>query len=68
MIKDRRAITFIQVKRDSNKIDDLLANIRADQNHILHYDLLNIIDNHNQLQIFTNLVHKEAQPPDASGN
>lgn len=58
----------MHVKKDSNKIVDLLANIGVDQDQILLYNPLNIIDDHNQLQICTDLVHKEAQPPDAGGN
>ncbi len=55
-IKDRKAITFINVKRDCNKVVDLLANIGTDQDQILHYSLLDIIDDQNQLQICTDLV------------
>lgn len=67
-IKNRRAITFIHVKRDSNKVVDLLANIGVEHDQILHYGLLNIIDDQNQLQICPYLVHKEAQPLDAGVN
>ena len=35
-IKDRKAITFIHVKRDCNKVADLLANIGTNQDQILH--------------------------------
>ena len=59
-IKDRKAIIFILVKRDSNKVVDLLANIGTIQDQILHYGLLDIIDDQNQLQICTDLVQQEA--------
>ena len=50
-IKDKKAITFIHVKRDCNKVVYLLANIGTDQDQILHYGPLDLIDDQNQLQI-----------------
>ena len=67
-IRNRRAINFMHVKRHNNKIVDLVTNIGVDQDQILHYVPLNIIDDHNQLQICTDLVHKEAQTLNAGGN
>lgn len=64
-MKNKRATTFIHVKRESKKVFDLLANTGVEHDQVLKSGTINILNDQTQLQECTNLVHKEAQLPDA---
>jgi len=61
---NNRAIIFSHVKRDDNKVTDLLANVGVESNNTLLTGTLNIIPNHDQIQECNQLVQKEATPLD----
>jgi len=60
-MKNRRAATFIHVKRENNKVADLLENIGVEHDQVLQSGTINILNDQTQLQACTDLVHKEAQ-------
>jgi len=64
-IKNKRAITFIHVKREGNKVVDLLANTGVKHDQVLQSGSINILNDKTQSQECTDLVHKEAQLLDA---
>lgn len=67
-MKNKRETTFIHVKRDNNKVADLLANIGVEQDQVLHSSIINILNDQSQLQACTDLVHKDAHLLDAGEN
>lgn len=64
-MKKKRATTFIHVKRENNKVTDLLANIGVEHDQVLQFGTINILHDQAQLQACTDLVHKEAHLPNA---
>lgn len=67
-IKHKKEISFIHVKRDYNKVADILENIGTHQDQIQHYGPLGIIDNQNQIQIYTDLMQQEAHSLDGGSS
>lgn len=63
-----RETTFIHVKRDNNKVANLLANIGVEQDQVLHFGTINILNDHTQLQACTDLVLNDAHPLDVGDN
>ena len=64
-LKSNREISFTHVKRESNKVADLLANFGADSTNTLIHGPLNIIHEREMLQNCTMLVHKDCPSLDA---
>ena len=60
-----RAIIFQHVKREGNKVADLLANIGVNQDQALISGSLDIIQNHAHKQECNSLIQRDANPPDA---
>ena len=60
-----RAIIFQHVKREGNKVADLLANLGVNHDHALISGSLDIIQNHEHKQECLSLIQKDANPPDA---
>lgn len=67
-MKNRRATTFIHVKRDKKKVGDLLANIGVEQDQVLHSGTIDILNDQSQLQYCIDLVHKDTHLPNAGDN
>lgn len=59
-MKNRRATTFIHVKRENNKVAGLLSNIGVEHDQVLQSGAINILNDQTQIQACTDLVHKEA--------
>jgi len=62
---NNRAIIFNHVKREGNKVANLLANVGVENEHTLLTGTLDIIPNHDQVQECNLLVQRDAAPPDA---
>lgn len=60
-MKNRRATTFIHVKRENNKVADLLANIRVEHDQVLQSGTINILHDQTQLQACTSLLNLETR-------
>jgi len=67
-LHSNRAITFNHIKREGNKVADLLANIGVENENTLLTGKLDIITNNDQAQECTRLVQRDAAPPDAGDN
>jgi len=63
-MKNSQDTTFIHVKRENNRVANILANIGVEHDQVLKFGKINILHDQAQLQACTNLVHKEALPPD----
>ena len=61
-----RAIIFHHVKREGNKVTDLISNLRVDSGHTLLIGALHIIQNHDQNQECKTLVQRNVDLRDAS--
>jgi len=61
---NNREIIFSHVKRDGNKVADLLANVGVESNLALLTGPTNIIQNNDKLHECNQMVQEEATPPD----
>lgn len=61
-----RAVTFKHIKREGNKVANLLENLGVDRDWTLHTGSLNITSNASQLQEYNEIVLSEEAHPDAS--
>lgn len=64
-LNTNRALLFKHVKRDGNKVAELLANMGVDSEHTLLVGSLNIIHDYAQLQECNTLVQNDVDFPDA---
>jgi len=60
-----RAITFQHVKREGNKVADLLENMGVDSEIVLNASSFDILNDSSHLQECTDLVQNDAELPDA---
>ena len=65
LLHNNRAIIFNHIKREGNKVADLLENLRVEARHTMLSGTTDIIQNHDHAQKFTKLVQSDANPPDA---
>ena len=65
MAQYNRAITFKHVKREGNKVADLLENLGVDSDQVLHSGSLYILNDSSHLHECTDLVDNDAEFPDA---
>jgi len=61
-----KAVNFKHIKREGNKVSDLLENLGVDRDWNLYTGSLNITTNASQLQEYNELVQSEEAHPDAS--
>ena len=59
---NNRAIIFNHIRREGNKVADLLANVGVENEHTLITGTLEIISNHDQKQECKLLVQRDAAP------
>lgn len=62
-LHNNQAIIFPHVKREGNKVADVLSNLGVDSKHTLITGVLDIIQNHNHAQECKIHVEKEDTPP-----
>jgi len=62
---NNRAIIFSHVKREGNKVADIIANLGVESNHTLLTGSINITPNNEKIQECNQLVQEEATPSDA---
>ena len=63
-LKTNRALLFKHVKKDGNKVADLLANMGVDSEKNILVGSLDIIHDHDKKQECNTLVQKDADLPD----
>lgn len=65
LLHNNEAIIFNHIRREGNKVADLLANLGVEARHTMLSSTTDIIQNHDHAQEFTKLVQSDAAPPDA---
>ena len=64
-LQNNRAVSLTHVKREGNRVADLLTNFGTESNSTLTHGSFSIIHDADMLQNCTTLVHKDSLPPDA---